>query len=92
MPKAPTAYCWRVDPETVGQFTGLTDMDGRYIYEDDIARCYGMESPILGQIVFDAYEAAFVFKHSNGTISLRNYNYLEVIGNIHDNPELLQKF
>ena len=36
MPHTPTAYCLKVDTETVGQFTGLTDKKGKMIFEVDI--------------------------------------------------------
>ena len=77
-----------VIPETVGQYTGLTDKNGTKIFEGDIVK-----HPI----------GTFVVKFLNGTFlsSLTEDNYLsflceihnqsEVIGNIHDNPELLKE-
>lgn len=74
-----------VDEKTIGQYTGLKDRNGREIYEGDVLR-------------FDNYtikvewlNGGFCDCHSNINISLRYFslNHYEVIGNIHDNPELL---
>lgn len=77
-----------VDPETVGQYTGLTDKNGKKIFENDIVKIKG--------------KTRYIFYGSSG---FRHTNYgeyadtlekvfttedCEVIGNIHDNPELLE--
>lgn len=93
---APTEICigtnivritYDVIPESIGQYTGLTDKNGTKIFEGDIVK------HTIG---------TFIVKFSNGTFlsSLTEDNYLsflcsihnqsEVIGNIHDNPELLK--
>ena len=78
----------RVFPETVGQFTCLTDKNGKKIFEGDIVKNdYGY----IGQIVFKACSYYIEWKSGNFTIDLYVMaNSLEVIGNIHDNPELLE--
>lgn len=85
---------WIVAPDTVGQFTGLLDKNGKEIYEGDIvlsklkrARKY---DEIL-QICFDNSEYCGKNEHGSSTSLslLENYHTVEVIGNIHDNPELL---
>ena len=77
-----------VDPETVGQFTGLTDRNGVKIFEGDIVLHKG-ECGLVGysydygmfEVDFDYCFASFI------DISASN---CEVIGNIYDNPELMK--
>lgn len=64
-----------VYPETVGQFTGLTDKNGKKIFEGDIIE-YEKDGA--------TYEIIFV--KENGITKCRD----KVIGNVHDNPELLE--
>ena len=90
-----------VIPETVGQFTGLHDKNGKEIYEGDIAVCtYGKwhEEPKgltrIGKVMYDVKTCAFkmALKNSAMLVSFRDTKPkdIEVIGNIHDNPELLE--
>jgi len=77
-----------VDPETVGQYTGLTDENGKKIFEGDVVREYGGE-----------YAQGFYEIDGNLIVEIPNTlaNFIlgsdcgckyKIIGNIHDNPEL----
>lgn len=77
-----------VNPETVGQYTGLKDKNGTKIFEGDIVLLKGDEEPY--QVAFD--ESCFqVYGNSICYVMDNFYDHdIEVIGNIYDNPELLE--
>lgn len=92
---------FEVDPETVGQYAGLTDKNGKKIYEGDI-----ISGPGNIPWLVDFERNAFVAKDDEMELYFAlfeqwEYDYknkkhispsnkFEVIGNIHDNPELLK--
>lgn len=78
----------RVAPETVGQFTGLHDRNGTRIFEGDILR-YSIMGKELWEIRWNAGRAFFGAHNSNVELGAFAFEVGEVIGNIHDNPELL---
>ena len=92
----------KVDPSTVGQFTGLTDKNDKKIFEGDIVHILGNQDVADWKNVDYTALIAFLdggFCAIDGTVEehgFRRYALarldfsLEVIGNIHDNPELLE--
>ncbi len=79
-----------IDPETVGQCTGLKDKNGVKIFEGDkiyIDGCY------LGYILLKDGAFNLIEKSNQSGSNILNQarmNKMEIIGNIHDNPELLE--
>lgn len=81
-------------PETVGQFTGLTDKNGNRIFEGDIVETFSEDGYSL--VGYDNIETEFGLKfYSYNSYSGLGRDYMsreiEIIGNIHDNPELLER-
>ena len=79
-----------VDPDTVGQYTGLKDKNGTKIFEGDIGR----RRDDIFLIDWSEEKAAFVMIFNDYICEIlyleEMWDDAEVIGNIHDNPELLE--
>ena len=82
--------------DTVGQYTGLKDKNGKRIFEGDVAKVLQGKDKDIAYVGFE--NGAFMLYPKTGNIyerTLWSYWYndwdVEVIGNITDNPELLEK-
>ena len=95
----------KVDPATVGQYTGLKDKSGREIWEGDIFKEDGSGIVrsvfrVPGGLAFEDNPVSFGYDHRapvypySSIAEMQSVSWLsqccEVIGNIHDNPELLK--
>ncbi|MFR2137249.1 MAG: YopX family protein [Pseudoruminococcus massiliensis] len=81
-----------VDTETVGQYTGLTDKNGKKIFEGDILR-FGDDGEYLNyEVVWFGNRWVVIQCGISGTDDLDMFfcESSNIIGNIYDNPELLE--
>lgn len=84
-----------VAPKTVGQSTGLNDKNGKKVFEGDICLCdRNIASSVDKQlfvIVYDTENGAWAGVGEYSDINATQSSLCEVVGNIHDNPELVGK-
>lgn len=80
----------QVDPSTVGQYTGLTDKNGRKIFEGDIVKMRTSGLSGQGEIVFKDGSFGVDDKKRKRFYCMYHDAVYRVDGNIHDNPELLK--
>ena len=83
-----TEFWYKVDPETVGQFTGLTDKNGTKIFDGYIVIFYDDSEDELtnGVVVFNAdFCSFFVSMKEHEDVMLMAHWQYEAIGNIYDN-------
>lgn len=87
---ASALYTAEIDPETVGQYTGLTDMNGRKIFEGDTV--WNSYDEDYGKVEWDNDMAKFIITFPTFTVDFANVygKELEIVGNVYDNPELLK--
>lgn len=82
-------YCNGINVTTyfeLQEFTGIKDIDGKNIYEGDIVRCWGGEY-CQGYWEYDVIELVKDIRWSESLYSGENF---KIIGNIYENPELLE--
>lgn len=84
---------YEVNPNTIGQYTEVNDKNNTPIYEDDVVSAHYIidGEPIIGAVTFR--NGSFCIKHF-GRDNAPNFDLvrdIKVLGNIHDNPELLKE-
>ena len=81
-----------VVPETLSRCTGMRDKNGKLIFEGDVLSCQNGLYPACS-VIFNEFCAAFQLLKSSGYsdffLCSINHSKMEIIGNIHDNPELI---
>lgn len=82
---------YRVDKETVGQYTGLHDKNGKEIFEGDIVKSFFVDTDEAGNEIYKYYIIEVKYDEVLCSYKIDKFMNLEVIGNIYENKELLNE-
>lgn len=79
----------KVNRETVCQYTGINDVNGKRIFESDLIKIDKLEEPLL--VVYDEDDARFILKYSTFIFSFETLmgGKIEVVGNKFDSQEFI---
>lgn len=82
---------WNIDEKYLMQTTGLKDKNGNEIFEGDIVHAYSEGARLIG--IIEYFDNAYCIKDKNGIYNSlwTNAEQYEIIGNIYDNPELMEE-
>ena len=87
------AVSYDVDPSTVGQYTGLCDKNGKKIFEGDIMAFTAYGFDYIGTVEFADGSFSVMCEHASPFLDQAVSKHgAYIIGNMHDNPELLEGF
>lgn len=82
-----------VIPETIGQSLGIVDKNGKEVFEGDIVRVWSQGVCRICVVVWNELNCYFFLRHPSEpwyiSADMARTETFEVIGNIHDNPELI---
>lgn len=87
---------YNVDPDTVGQYTGMKDMGGNRIFEGDIVafkrvNALGYTTSRIGEVkYFDELPVFYIMATTGDAWDWYQCQEIQIIGNVHDHPELLK--